>query len=164
MYPNNYFSLFPAFPRSDTVFVAMSFASKFDQRWQKVLAPAISSVTVSGNKLKAERVDTSRIGDSILTELLTHIRSARLIVGDVTSLGILDDRPIRNGNVMYEIGIAHAVRLPEEVLLFRSDSDHLEFRTVSSGGLPVAGCLGIDWADIERTEDFEPEVWNLSGM
>ena len=28
---------------------------------------------------------------------------------------------------MYEVGIAHAVRLPEEVLLFRSDSDPLLF-------------------------------------
>ncbi len=28
---------------------------------------------------------------------------------------------------MYEIGLAHSVRLPEEVLIFRSDSDHLLF-------------------------------------
>jgi hypothetical protein len=33
----------------------------------------------------------------------------------------------RNANVMYEVGIAHATRLPEEVLLFRSDDDRLLF-------------------------------------
>ncbi|MCX7428120.1 MAG: hypothetical protein NTW96_21130, partial [Planctomycetia bacterium] len=124
---HNYFNLFPAFPRNDTVFVAMSFVPEFDRRWQTVIAPAISSVVVNGNALRAERVDTRRIGDSILTEILTHIRDARLIFGDVTSLGKLADRPIRNGNVMYEIGIAHAVRPAEEVLLFRSDSDPLLF-------------------------------------
>ena len=55
------------------------------------------------------------------------ITSSRLFLADVTSIGKRDDVPIRNGNVMYEIGLAHAVRLPEEVLLFRSDSDRLLF-------------------------------------
>ena len=32
---------------------------------------------------------------------------------------------MRNGNVLYEVGLAHAVRLPEEVPLFRPDSDRL---------------------------------------
>ncbi len=127
MYPNNYFNLFPAFPRNDTVFVAMSFAPEFDDRWKNVIAPGVAAVAVDGNPLTADRVDTRRIGDSILTEILSHIRNARLIIGDVTSIGTLIDRPVRNGNVMYEIGIAHAVRLPEEVLLFRSDSDPLLF-------------------------------------
>lgn len=36
-------------------------------------------------------------------------------------------RPIRNSNVLYEVGIAHACRLPEEVILLRSDNDPLDF-------------------------------------
>jgi hypothetical protein len=127
MHPNNYYNLFPAFPRNEIVFVAMSFATEFDHRWADVIVPAVGSIAVDGKRLKAERVDTRCIGDSILTEILTHIRNARLIFGDITSLGQMADRPIRNGNVMYEIGIAHAIRLPEEVLLFRSDADPLLF-------------------------------------
>src|SRR5262249_31767470 len=46
---------------------------------------------------------------------------------DITSLGELDEAVVRNGNVMYEVGLANAVRLPEEVLLFRSDQDRLLF-------------------------------------
>ncbi|MCZ6776883.1 MAG: hypothetical protein O7D34_10555, partial [Ignavibacteria bacterium] len=48
-------------------------------------------------------------------------------LADVTTIHYLDDRPVRNGNVMYEVGLAHAVRLPEEVILLRSDDDDLLF-------------------------------------
>lgn len=127
MYPANYFGLFPPFPRQDTVFVAMSFDPRFDQRWSVVIEPGIRNVQVNGKNLEPVRVDARRISDSILTEILSGISSSRLFLADVTTLGRMDGRPIRNGNVMYEVGIAHAVRLPEEVLLFRSDSDSLLF-------------------------------------
>jgi hypothetical protein len=127
MYPQNYFNLFPPFPRNNTVFVAMSFDSKLNHRWENVIQPAISTVSHDGNPLEAKCVDTRRIGDSILTEILTHIRNARLIFADVSLIGQIAKRPVRNGNVMYEVGIAHAVRLPEEVLLFRSDNKPLLF-------------------------------------
>ncbi len=127
MYPANYFGLFPPFPREDTVFVAMSFDAKFDQRWLSVIAPAIRNVQLNGKSLEPVRVDTRLISDSILTEILSGISSSRLIFADVTTLEHVGGRPIRNGNVMYEVGIAHAVRLPEEVLLFRSDTDPLLF-------------------------------------
>jgi len=35
------------------------------------------------------------------------------------------DRAFRNENVLYEVGIAHSSRLPEEVIFFRSDNDKL---------------------------------------
>lgn len=127
MYPANFFGLFPPFPREETVFVAMSFDPRFDQRWSEVIAPAISDVQRNGKSLKPIRVDTRRISDSILTEILSGITTSRLILADITKMGDIDGRPIRNGNVMYEVGIAHAVRLPEEVLLLRSVSNSLLF-------------------------------------
>ncbi len=71
------------------------------------------------------------MGDSILTEILTGIGTAQVVFADITSVGELDGRPIRNGNVMYEVGLAHATRLPEEVLLFRSDNASLLFDTAN---------------------------------
>lgn len=127
MYPANYFGLFPPFPRQDTVFVAMSFDPRFEQRWLEVIGPGIRKIQVAGKNLEPLRVDARRISDSILTEILSGITSSRLFLADVTTWGRTDGRPIRNGNVMYEVGIAHAVRLPEEVLLFRSDRDALLF-------------------------------------
>ena len=68
----------------------------------------------------------SKISDSILTDILEGIRSSHLILGDITAIGVIDHKPVYNGNVLYEIGIAQAIRLPEEVVLFSSD-DYNEY-------------------------------------
>ena len=127
MHPNQYFNLFPPFPRENKVFVAMSFDEQFNDRWEKVIVPAIRSEEYEGVSLEPHRVDAKRISDSILTEILGGISNDQLVFADVTAIGEIDGKPVRNGNVMYEVGIAHAIRLPEEVLLFRSDTSQLLF-------------------------------------
>ncbi len=127
MYPRHFFDQYPAFPRSHRVFVAMSFDPRLDNRWHNVIFPAVAEVNVDGVNLEAHRVDIRSVSDSILTEILSGIGSALLVFGDITSLDNLNGVPLRNPNVFYEIGIAHATRLPEEVLLFRSDDGPLLF-------------------------------------
>lgn len=123
MYPHHYFGLFPPFPREDKIFVAMDFGPQFRSRWEKVISPAIRNV----QPLQPHRVDASQISDSILAEILGGISNDRLIIADLTTLVSVGGKTLRNGNVMYEVGLAHAVRLPEEILLFRSDSDSIPF-------------------------------------
>ena len=125
MYPNTYLSLFPPFPRDNRVFVAMSFHPRFDARWQDVLVPAIGRVKVAGSALEPHRVDLRKASDSVLTEILEGISRCRFFLADITAIGELDGRPVRNGNVLYEVGLAHATRLPEEVTLQRSDNKEL---------------------------------------
>jgi len=127
MFPSTYLSLFPAFPKNNKVFVAMSFDSRFDHRYSSVIEPALRRIEVDGQSLEPYRVNTRTISDSILTEILSGISSSRLVFADVSTIEKVGDRAIRNGNVMYEVGIAHAVRQPEEVLLFRSDDDQILF-------------------------------------
>jgi hypothetical protein len=127
MYPATYKSLFPSFPRDNSVFVAMSFGSRFQSRYDEVIEPAVRSVLQEGTALEPYRVDAREISDSILTDILNGISSARAVLADISTIGYVDSTPIRNANVMYEVGIAQATRLPEEVLLFRSDSDTLLF-------------------------------------
>lgn len=127
MYPADYFSLFPAFPRKNQIFVAMSFADRFNHRWKNVIVPAIKRSKVNNEKLKEHRVDIRTVSDSVLTDILTGISQSKLVLADITTIGKIGDDAIRNANVLYEVGLAHAVRLPEEVLLFRSDNDPLIF-------------------------------------
>lgn len=132
MYPANILSLFPPHPRNNTVFVAMSFDPQFTDLWTHVLRPAISNVKLNEAPLRPHRVDLARKGDSILVEIVQHIAEARLVLADVTTTGWLNRerkrvKAIRNGNVMYELGLAHASRLPEEVVVVRGDDDSLDF-------------------------------------
>ena len=95
----------------------MSFDPLLRGRWENVISPGLVDAG-----LEPHRVDASRIGDSIITEITQQIGSARIFFADITAIG-----NARNGNVMYEVGLAHAVRAPQEVVLFRSDSDRLLF-------------------------------------
>jgi hypothetical protein len=109
----------------------MSFDRRFDERWKSVIIPAVQRITVDGSNLEPYRVDAIKVSDSILTEILTGISNCRLFFADITTIGQVEENPIRNGNVMYELGLAQAVRLPEEAVLFRSDRDPLPFDVAS---------------------------------
>lgn len=127
MYPMNLFAMFPPFPRKDIVFVAMSFDERFSHRWNNVIRPGIRRISSGDNRLEPVRIDERNISDSIMTEILLEISHARLVLADISSVGKVGDRAVRNGNVMYEVGLAQAIRLPEEVILVRSDEDYLLF-------------------------------------
>ncbi len=105
----------------------MSFDPRFDGRWREVIAPAVRSVAVNERALEPVRVDMRKISDSILTEILDGISRCRLIIADISPIGEIDGRAVRNANVMYELGLAHATRQAEEVLVFRSDDRELLF-------------------------------------
>ena len=117
VFPSEYYGLFPPFPENDRVFVAMSFGDRFGLRWEHVIEPGIKSAG-----LEPYRVDLSKVADSIPLKILRELGTCRLVFADVTS-----ENGMRNANVMYEVGIAQAIRRPEEVLVFRSDSDALPF-------------------------------------
>ena len=73
------------------------------------------------------RVDAHVVSDSLLTKILDGIARCRVFLADISAIGTVGGRPVRNANVLYEVGLAHSVRLPEEVLLFRSDDQQLLF-------------------------------------
>jgi hypothetical protein len=115
----------------DEVFVAMSFADAFQQRWDDIVRPAVERAPIDGRTLRAIRVDTRRSGESILTEIIDGIAHSQLVVADISVVDRWVDgaerRAARNGNVMYEVGLALACRQPVEVLLIRDDDERLLF-------------------------------------
>lgn len=123
MHPNTFYASLLNRPKRDEVFVIMSFAPEFESTWTQIIEPAIRDDV----GLTPNRVDYSRSGESIVHDILDGIAHARLILGDITCTPMRDIRgtvwPQRNGNVMWEVGIAHVTRVPDEVILIRADNE-----------------------------------------
>lgn len=126
MFPSEIFGLFPPFPHTNEVFVAISFDPSFAPRREGVLLPAIRSAG-----LAPYVVNVPLFADAIMTNICRRIAAAKLFVADVSVMPGHENcgGAVRNANVMYEVGLAHAVRLPQEVILFRSDDEKLPFDT-----------------------------------
>jgi len=135
MYPLDVFTMFPSYPRGNKVFVAMNFGGKYNDWYRNVIEPAIRDVSADGlnsvEKLEPFRVDCSKSGHPIKTEIFKNISTCFLFFADLTTLGTIErdkkEYACRSNNIMYEIGIATGVRLAEEVILFRSDNNDLPF-------------------------------------
>jgi hypothetical protein len=118
MYPKHFLDLFHASQYMERVFVAMPFRDWAQDRWINIIKPAVEK-----SRLEPYRVDIGKSGDSIMIDILHNISEARLILCEVSK----GPDGNRNPNVMYELGLAHASRLPEEVVVIRVDNDHLPF-------------------------------------
>ena len=144
MHPNAFLTTLWRAEVQDSVFVAMSFDPRFDKRFSEVMQPAIEAEPIAGLSLKAHRVDISKSGDSILTEIVSGIAHCRLVLADVSVIdeGRYTQIPIRNANVMYEVGIALASRTPSDVLVVRDDKKPLLF------DLSTIPTLHLDYQDV----------------
>jgi len=97
------------------VFVAMSFSERSRERFKNVIEPAILGCSVNGVQLTPQRVDLSQTGDFILTDIVEGIAHSQLVLADMSSIGRDSEtqETFRNGNVMYEVGVALACRQPD---------------------------------------------------
>jgi hypothetical protein len=97
---------------TDTCFVMMPFAAPLGAYYTTVYQPAIDKA-----KLKAVRADAEIFGTGkIIDQIWAGINSARVLVAELTG---------RNPNVLYELGLAHALRKP--VVLVSSNEDDVPF-------------------------------------
>lgn len=100
------------------VFVGMPFETKFQSRWGNVINPGIRDAGFT-----PYRVDTKIINDSIIMDILKGINTAKALLFDISK----GKGGFRNGNVMYELGLAHAQRAPDAIIVLRDDDDRLLF-------------------------------------
>ncbi len=129
MHPNAFLKTFWRLEVKKQIFVAMSFDPQYQPRYDQVIAPVIEAIIVNNVPLKAYRVDISKSGDSILTDIMEGIAHSQLVLADVSIVGrdSVSSIPYRNGNVLYEVGVALACRQPEDVLLVRDDKEKFLF-------------------------------------
>lgn len=125
MYPREYFDTYWRPDLRDEVFVAMPFSDDFEPVWKSVICPAIEED--QPRNLAAHRVDATVLAGSVITEIMEGIARARLVLADISITPDGKWAGQRNGNVMYEVGLAHALRQATEVILIRSDRQPISF-------------------------------------
>jgi hypothetical protein len=131
VFPRDFFLDYWNSGTRDQVFVAMPFAESFDRVWSEAIAPAAEACD-----LVPFRVDLRNASDSILVDILDGVAHARLIIVDLSPVSCSPSGRLRallsgastrpqypNGNVMYELGLAHAARQAEEVILVRNHTE-----------------------------------------
>lgn len=103
----------------------MSFAPEFKPVWENAIKPAVE-VDTDGTPF-AHRVDATVLAGSIITEILDGIAHAKLVFADISVCTSGQWKGQRNGNAMYELGLAHALRRPQELVVVRSDHETINF-------------------------------------
>jgi len=105
-----------------TCFVVMPFGTKpvgkhkvnFDRIYDNIFKPAIAAVPLpEGGKLKPARTDKDFFTGDIGQEMFQYLNRSRFVLADITSL---------NANVMYELGIRHAVRQSGTAIFRQGDA------------------------------------------
>lgn len=154
MHPNVFLRTFWRMELKPQVFVAMSFSPRFQSRFDQIIKPAIEGISCNGVALTAYRVDLSKSGDSILTEIMDGVAHSQLVLADVSTAGTDKETgvPYRNGNVLYEVGVALACRQPSEVLLIRDDHDKFLFDVSTIPHLQIDFSNPIDATKVLQSE------------
>jgi hypothetical protein len=98
----------------DTCFVMMPFANPVGGYYDSIYKPAIEKA-----KLKADRADADLYGTGkIIDQIWNGITSARVLLAELTS---------RNANVLYELGLAHALHKPVILVCSKANEDDVPF-------------------------------------
>jgi len=103
-------------------FVIMPFGTKpvgkhkvnFDRIYDEIFKPAIAAVALpEGGKLLPSRTDKDFFTGDIGQEMFQYLNNSRFALADITAL---------NPNVMYEIGVRHAVRQSGTAIFRQGDA------------------------------------------
>lgn len=94
-----------------SAFVLMSFSTKYQDIYDHFLKPVLTEAGFS-----VARADDLSTGQNIMADIVQSICAADLVVAEITA---------PNPNVYYELGIAHAMRIP--TIILSQDIDALPF-------------------------------------
>jgi len=98
----------------DTCFVVMPFAEPIGGYYDDIYKPAIEKA-----KLKASRADADIYGTGkIIDQIWNGITSARVLLAELTN---------RNANVLYELGLAHALHKPVVLVCSKASEEDVPF-------------------------------------
>lgn len=125
MYPKKFWNEFRLLRWPTAIFVGMWFQKQnVTTRYDEIIKIAIEQIPLRPRFLK-----DMITGDSIPVDIMTGIIECKLVLFDISRTCNGE----RNANVMYELGLAHTWRNPEEVIVVRDDQEKLPFDIQSTG-------------------------------
>jgi hypothetical protein len=99
---------------TDTCFVMMPFSDPIGGYYDSLYKPAIEKA-----KLKPDRADSDIYGTGkIIDQIWKGITSARVLLAELTG---------RNANVLYELGLAHALHKPVVLICAKANEEDVPF-------------------------------------
>jgi hypothetical protein len=113
-YPADFFKSSNLRRRMGYCFVLMPFSLEMNEVFRTIR----DSVEGDPWNFHCQRADDFFAGGHILADVLRGIEEAELLVADLTG---------RNPNVFYELGIAHMVKQPSEIILLTQDIGGIPF-------------------------------------
>lgn len=145
MYAKFFFERFWEGEQHNELFVCMPFHDAFDSRFNDIMVPAAKEVGFEN----AIRVKEDTEGQVVMDKILDGIANSRMVLIDLT-----DDpkSPCEyskhvNGNVLYEAGIANAMREPSAIVMIRDQDPataDFDIRGITINQ-PPDGLLRKDW-------------------
>lgn len=119
MYPKLFFENFWASEQKNSLFVCMPFDSRLDAKFN-----IIEKVAKELGFENAIRVKEDWVANDITYKILDGISNSKTLLFDLSDdpKSPCEFSKQTNGNVLYELGIATAIRQPEDILLIREKS------------------------------------------
>jgi len=93
---------------TNSCFVVMPFASTYNTEYERIIRPAVETV-----ELACVRANEIYSKPQITADIWKSLRSARIVIAELTG---------RNSNVLYEVGLAHALGKPV-IIITRNEDD-----------------------------------------
>jgi hypothetical protein len=161
MYPKFFFERFSAADQRNELFVCMPFHDSFDDKFRNIIDPSAKTAGFD----KADRVKEDWKANVITDRIFDGIANSKMLFFDLT-----DDpkSPCQyskqvNGNVLYELGVATAIREPEDIVLIREKSSVKIPFDISGLNINIyTGEFNIDWLSEKLTEALEGQKWYMS--
>ncbi|NIF03962.1 hypothetical protein F3J23_00795 [Chryseobacterium sp. Tr-659] len=113
MYPKNYFETKKSKINKGTCFLIMPFAEKFNKVYE-AFKDSIQSEEINLICVRGDDIHTPHILQSILDQIM----ESEFIIADLTDL---------NANVFYELGLVHAIKDMEKVIIVSQDTKYIPF-------------------------------------
>lgn len=116
--------------KKEICFVLSPFEERFNDNYIKILQPSI--IKAGMIPLRADEIYGAR---PIMHDILNSIRSARIVLAEMTG---------RNPNVLYEVGLSHA--LGKSVIMITQSEDDIPFDLKAIRYIPYK-TIKPDWAE-----------------